>query len=200
MPTFNEADLCLLREWTDARLLEDAMEAIRDKYKLICDRVLDEFLANHPGLSFRQPYYGENLFSIGAGKSSWFRKENKWTSGFWIEDLRLDTLTSPELERPYRMVWICEPRLDPKETEARLRKEALRILRKEDLRDMGSDSNKRSASLWWYLEQPRRELFELLIKEDGAGFISCMVDHFERMAKFTAFVDQIFARSKRAQS
>ena len=42
MPTFNEPELCLLRQWTDARLLEDSLETIREKYVAVFERVLNE--------------------------------------------------------------------------------------------------------------------------------------------------------------
>ena len=133
MPAFSEPERFLLEQWTDARLFENAMKEVRNKYAVVLQRALDTFHKNHAELNHPQSYLRKSWSSIGIGKKSWPLRDNKTTSGFWIENLGLDKLLSQEQEMPYKLVWIYDPPMEPKETEARLRQAAEELLKEEAL-------------------------------------------------------------------
>jgi hypothetical protein len=197
MPKFNEPDLCLLEKWTDARLLEDTMEAVRNKYKGIFDQVLEEVTKTHHELDYSKTRFSVGYSGIAIGKAAWPKNPNGWPSGFYIEKLQLENLASPDSELPCKYIWILHH--DPKEVEGRLRKEAERVLTKDEFRGTECDSDNKGAWLLLSLEQSRTELFDLLIKNEARGFIDCMVAHFERMVKFTSVVDEILMTGRQGR-
>lgn len=197
MPKFNEPDLFLLRQWQDARLLEDAMETVREKYVDIFRTALEEFQKNHAGLNYPVDKYVRTYGSAGVGKESWLSK--RWPSGFWIDNVRLEDLTSPEKSTPSKSVCINDSQVDPLEAEKTLRKSAEKILSKEELARVEFTSTATKAWLSCSLEQSPAELFERLVQDDARDFVSCMIDHFEWLARFTPAVDEIVTSGKRGR-
>ena len=47
---WNEAEQYLIGNWAGARLLEEAMEGVRNKYKEIFQRVIEAVTQSHPEL------------------------------------------------------------------------------------------------------------------------------------------------------
>jgi hypothetical protein len=190
MPTFSEPQQFLLQNWTDARLLEDEMEKVRREYNGILDRVLEQVAAKHGALDYSKKRIKDGW--IHVGKDKWGKGSEP--SGFYIEDLRLDDLTSAEKERPWKCVWFVEPDIDEKEAERQLREAGSKEKEPPDLKWEG---NKWGWTLWCSLEQSNKELLELLVKNNARGFIDCMVAHFEWLTKFTPIVDEILMAGKR---
>lgn len=202
MPTFNEPEQLLLKKWTDARRIEESMKVVRDKYEMVFDEVIDEVAKRHRDLNCprTKPKWGH----VAIGKNTWPKASYGAPSGFWIENVQLENLTSPKTERPYKDVWIFQPLVDPKETQSRLHKAAERVFSKADFTRLvfdPPDPNPKwgGAGFWCWLEQSRDELFELLVEEEARGFIDCMVAHFEWMAKLTKVIDEILMSSKRGR-
>src|SRR6266545_1867788 len=94
MAMFNEAEQFLLQNWADAHLLENAMDQVRTKYAALIDEVIETFRTSHPEFSNGDTRYLRNYGDVGIGKPSWLSE--RWTSGFWIGDLRLDNLISQD--------------------------------------------------------------------------------------------------------
>jgi hypothetical protein len=53
-----------------------------------------------------------------------------------------------------------------------------------------------TASVYYFLPQPREELLSLLLTNAARGFIECMVGHFDNLAKLTNVLDQLFQTGK----
>jgi hypothetical protein len=194
MPRFSEPELYLLEEWTNARLLEDAMKAIREKYAAIFEKVLDKVQEKHEELDSRETRLTNDGVNVGIGKKSWRSKPTYFISGFWIGEVRIQDLTSEDEDAPDKTIWINHPEgaVDIEEARKKLRESAMSILSKEELRRADFDSGKGIAGVTYPIIQSRAELLELLIKDEARGFISCMVAHFESMTGFTAIVDEIY--------
>ena len=199
MATFNEPELVLLRQWTDARLLEDSMAAVRNKYKGIWEHVIEEARKNHRELDSFKMKIGSDYGGAGIGKTLW-PKSNGWPSGFYIERVRLDNLASPEEESPCKYLWLFQPSIDPEEVVTKLLKTAEEFLSKEELKRAEPGHRENEASLRFPLEQSQKELLELLTRNEASGFIECMVDHFDWMAKFAGVLDEMLTPSKRGPS
>jgi hypothetical protein len=195
MPKFSTPERFLLDQWTDARLLEDAMDAVRNRYKGIIEAVLEEVVKNCRGaLDYPKLKINSAFGGVGIGRASWPRNPGAWPSGFYLENLRLEDLTSPGSDRPFKNVWIFQP--IPIGAEAKLRKAAEGILGQDEFRRWEFDADSGGMGLWCALE-PAEDLFKLLVTDEARGFVDCLVAHFESMTKFTAAVDEIFATGNR---
>jgi len=189
MSRFNEADLFLLDKWTDARLLEDGMEQLRKKYEQVVDTMLAECQSIHRELDGSKN--GLRSYSgFGLWKTSW-PKWRDWQPGFYIEEIRLDNLKLPDFEAPYKNVWIPNP--NPGEVETGLRKTVERIVTKVESNQWQIHSDKRATSIWCSIET-REELCDLLVRDEGQGFVRCMVDHFYSMMQFIPAVTEIVSK------
>ena len=200
MPRFSEPERFLLEQWRDARLLEEAMKGVRTKYAEIIDEVLERVRKSNRALDCPKAYFpGNGLYgTVAIGKSGWPKGSYAWPSGFWVDNLQLENLTSPEKEAPEKFVWISEQGADPKQAEGKLRKAAGRVLSKEELSQSECASDKNGSWLWWPFER-RERLLKLLVNDEARGFVDCMVDHFGQMAKFTSAVDEILITGKRGR-
>jgi hypothetical protein len=189
MPRFNEPDKFLLEKWTDARLLEDAVDEVRKKYEQVLESVVTEFQTTHRELDCSK--IGLTHGSFGLGREKW-PKRNGWPTGFYIEEIRLDNLTSPDMEPPWKTVWVLHA--NPKEAESRLRKVADKVLKAEAPKwEFQIDS--KAAMLFCELE-PRKELFDLLLKDESKGFVERMLAHFESMVGFVSVIDELTGTAK----
>jgi hypothetical protein len=198
MPMFSEPQLCLLSKWTDARLLEDSMIEVREKYTSIIERALDAVQKRHSELDSRELHLKNDGVNAGLGKKSWLTKSNWFISGFWLGEIRLDDLTSDDEDAPDKTVWVNHPdcEIDIDDAEKTLRAAAASILTKNELSEMESNWGKGIAGITYPIRTPRRELFHLLIKDDARAFVSLLVDEFESMTKFTSIIDEIYSGGK----
>jgi hypothetical protein len=201
MPKFSEAEVFLLQNWANARVLESSMEAIRAKYKGLVDEALEVVTKNHRELDCSKRLLNATFGIFCVGKAKWPKARYDWPSGFYLEDLRLENLTSPEENRPYKNVWVYD--CDQDGVEKRLRKAAEGIVGEEESRRWEFESVAKvgwaGAGLWTWLE-PREDLLKLLLQNESRGFTDSLVAHFEQMAKFTSAVDEILKTTRRRDS
>jgi hypothetical protein len=134
MATFSEPERFLIKQWTDARLVEEAMKTVRNKYKSIFDQVLDEVMKNHRELDYSKksivPAYG----CVAIAKGSWPKDRGDWPTGFYVEYIQLEYLTSVKQVPPLAYIWIADERLDGKKAEEKLLGAAKAFLGAEDFR------------------------------------------------------------------
>lgn len=195
MPRFNEIDRYLLQCWSDARLLDDAMEKARKKYSAILDDLLKEIQRKYPQLGYSKKWFSRgDGTAIGIGKVEWPKNQYGSPNGLWFECLGLDNLCSQDSDRPWMHVWISHS--NPKEIEQRLLKAKETVLGKEESQRWEIESDTTSTSLWRWLECPE-ELPGLLIKDEARDFIERMTKHFDSLAKFIPTVDDILGNRQR---
>lgn len=200
--TFSKPELFLLRQWTNARLLEDSMKAARQKYAEILEKVVDNFQQKHEEFDSRQILPTRDGVNVGIGKKTWRSKPTYYISGFWLGEIRIEDLTSENEDPPDKTVWVNHPdgAIDLDEAAKKLRTAAQRILSNDEFRRADFEWGKGIAGITYPITHPRAELFELLIKDDARGFVSCMVVHLESMSKFAPVLDEIHNKSaKRAR-
>jgi hypothetical protein len=125
---------------------------------------------------------------IAIGKNSWPKAKYRWPSGFFLENLQLDCLASPELEAPYKNVYIYSSAA--KKLESRFLSAAERVFGEAELSKWTFIISDSGLGIWSWI-QPRNELFSMLLHGDGREFVECLVTHFEQMAKFTSVIDEI---------
>ncbi|MGO9111294.1 MAG: hypothetical protein ACLP9L_18870 [Thermoguttaceae bacterium] len=200
MPKFSEPELCLLRKWEDARLLEEGMKTVRAKYKEMFETVLEDVQDKYPELDRTEIHLANDGYNVGIGKdAAWPTKPNWWTSGFWLSGIRMENLTSEDEEAPCKVVLLNKPQgvEDLEWAKDRLCEAAERILTKDELPHLESDSSGGVASIFVPLGESRERLLELLLADEARGFVGCMVAHFESMMAFIPVLDEIYKGSKR---
>ena len=101
-------------------------------------------------------------------------------------------------ELPYASVFISPPEdstLNLEIAAKKIKSEADRLWEKLKIRSE-VDLDDMTASIEFSLPESREELLALLVKNDARGFIQCMADHFETMARLTPVLDELFQAGK----
>lgn len=192
MTTFSEPEQFLLRRWKDARLLEDSMKRVGKTYENVLDLILVHAKKKNLELDFSDKYIYTENWSLVIAKNSWPKHKKGYPTGYYIENMLLDNLTSLE-QAPYKYVWITGPGIDMKEARGTLLKAAKDILKQEECLDLESRVGSNSEEAWIKcpLGKSRDEFLNLLMTHNAQGFIDCIVAQFDWMAKFTSVVDKI---------
>lgn len=200
MPKFNEPELYLLQEWSNARLFEESMESVREKYEEMFEKVVDQVQEKHPEMDARDIRLSNDGVNVGIGRSVWRTKASYYISGFWLGEIRIDNLTSEEEKSPDKTVWVNHPdgNINMDLAKKRLLDAAQGTLTKEEFRRIDTDWGTGISGITYPILQSRAELFKLLLK-DERDFASCMIAHFESMMRFAPILDDIFRVSKRSR-
>ena len=176
------------------------MNAVRQKYGMILDNVLNEVEQKHEELANRGKQLRHHLYNVGIGKRAWPSYSPAWPSGLWIGHVRLEEEAADEDDSPpVGIVYVGVPndvKLDMKEVAGRLL-QAANTLRQEEFRGAKKWSAKREANLSYPLSESREKLRDLLVKDEARGFIDCMVAHFESLTEFIPVIDEIFEAAAR---
>jgi hypothetical protein len=194
-PKFNDPDLYLLKNWTNARLLEDSMDKVREKYADLFSDVLDRVIAKHKNLDCRGMRLNDHggYVNVGLGRECWPQADHKWPSGLWIAGVTLEDLASQEGEAPSAAIWINPPKgstLDLQKATRRIEAEAKELLKVEIHK-----SDDEEDGIEWELPESRQELLGLLQNGEVQCFADRMVGHFELMARFIPLLNQVFESS-----
>ena len=198
---FSDPELYLLNKWESAMLLENSMKAVRDKYAQIFTAALDRLEQRYKGLDCRTMHLTDKWNpSVSIGKKSWPSMYPSWPSGFWLECIGLDHLTSQDKDAPHACVFFNPPKSegrDLKGTVQRLREAAKTILTKERLDSVGHEIGKSESYIWYPLPEPRHELQRMLMNNQSREFIDCIVAHLETLEWFIPVMDEISRGGKR---
>jgi hypothetical protein len=202
---FNDLEMYLFKNWTDARLLEQSLNKMRNKYKEVLDRVPADVRKKHQQLDNdgmqldvdEEDDDDRNVITIGVGKKEWSSCERKQPSGLWLSGIAFGPLVVERELSPCANVFIYprkESKLDLAEVTQKLEDAAGGILPDVQFR---RDSEPGIACIGYSLPETQEELVELLLKDESRPFIKCLVGHFDALAKFIPVIDKIFQRGKR---
>ncbi|HEV3143298.1 MAG TPA: hypothetical protein VGZ47_05365, partial [Gemmataceae bacterium] len=191
----NEAERYLLTRWEDARLLEEAMEEVRTKYKEIFLRVIDAVTERHPELNARVAYPTQfwDDGEIGFGRKTWPGGESDWPSGLWLWSLRLEVLAANDYEPPSASIWIPKrhkSKLDYDAARVAINAAAKEVLTTEEWDDTESEDS--GEHLIWLPAPSRGKILNALSDDDGQAFVELFVSQFDMMARFVPVLDKVF--------
>lgn len=190
MARFNEPELCLLKDWTDARLLEDSMKEVRNKYDGILEEVIEKVQRNHNDLDCLKRWFLRSGYrAVAIGKSNWPKSPEGWPSGFGIDHMGLDSMVLESDTHPSEYLFING--LQQREVEEKLGA----AVRKTLGTNWEPCPEKNGGGFYCRLES-RQALLDLLIKDEARGFIACMVGHFKQMAQLMSDVDECVSRKR----
>jgi len=197
---FNGPELYLLKNWSNAHLLEESMEAVRNKYGEIFGSVLDAVEKEHPELKSRSIQVASYGGIAGIGRETWPSMYSAWPSGLWIGNTCLEGLVSEDSEAPDASVWIKPPKdggVDLQRAVHKLDQAAGKILGRKGAKRVSSKATRSEAYLWYPLPEKRQDLLQMLVTDGAQRFIDCMFGHFDVLARFIPVMDEIFKGARR---
>jgi len=191
----NEAERFLLQNWTDARLLEEAMEVVRGKYTEVCERVVEAVAKEHPELDAYRiavtQFWGVGY--LGMGRKTWPGGESTWPSGFWVNNIRLEILSDENAEPPYVYIEFSgksKESLDFDKARIAVQKAAEKFLAPEELKSIAEATEK--GVLIWLPAPSKNKLLGALLDGDGEAFVKLLVSQFDTMTRFVPVLDKVF--------
>jgi hypothetical protein len=197
----NEAERFLLEHWEEARLLEESMEGVRTKYKVVCQKIVEAVTETHRELDANAVYLTQSWTDgqIGFGRKSWPSDRNGNPSGLWVWNLRLELLAAEDSETPVAAIWV------PKKSNVDF--EAARLIVKQAAKDLlTAEELKRiewgesdDESLLYLPAPSKRELLGALADADGQGFVALLITRFDMMARFVPVLDKVFRECLRKE-
>jgi hypothetical protein len=196
----NDAERYLLKNWADARLLEESMEDVRTKYKQLCQQVIDAVGATHPELDANVVYLTQSWTDgqIGFGRKSWPGGETREPAGLWLIGLRIEELSAEDSEPPYAAIWV------PKKTGVDL--DAARVAVKEAAEKLLTSeertttvSERSGETLLWWPTSSKRELLDAVSDGDGQKFVDLLVSDFKMLARFVPVLDRVFSENLKSE-
>jgi hypothetical protein len=207
---FNEAEMYLLKNWTDARLLERSLATMRENYAKVLDNVLSEVKKRHPELDCRGTDLEQDededddcdCVNLGVGRKTWpsmYRRSSP--SGFWLCGITLGELVAHGEGFPTASIWIYPPegsRLDLTSIGNALEEKVKQTLPQRAVSSI-IEKKENWVSVEYSLPESRKTLLDLLLKDSSQGFIKCLVEHFETLTKFVPTIDEIVQPAKRSR-
>jgi hypothetical protein len=197
---FNEAERYLLKNWSDARSLEESMKRVREKYTGLCEKVAEAVKTKHPELDLNRvgvtlPWGHGFLFS---SPTAWEARINDGP-GFLITNLGLEVLGSDDEPPPRAAIWIKPARkagVDLAQARKALVSAAETVLTPEERDLCLKERGDRDSVLFYDLPETRQQLLEMLLEGDAQRFVDCMVSHIELLARFTPALDKILLKTE----
>jgi hypothetical protein len=202
--SFNESELYLLKNWTSACRLEEAMNRVRhEKYNSIIARVTESLIDQLGKSEYRQETYPTQKWDDGIiyfWMKSWGKSgDSPEAPYFCLGGLRLEFLmsvgaASNKEPLPYACLYANDLRKagwDLGSFRNKLYTSAAKVLESFPRRSDEDDAN----PVCYYLPEGRDELRRLLM-EDEEGFTSLLLEHGLRLAELAPFITKILANPK----
>jgi hypothetical protein len=192
----NEAERFLLKNWTEARTLEESMEGVRVKYAELFQTAIQAVSAAHPELDRTVSYPTQNWGSgsIAFGRAAWPASDNYEPPGLWIWNLRLEILASEDEPQPVAALYlppktVKKVNLDRSAARAALMKAAADLLEPDELGRV----NKAEAAdvLLSITTRPKTDLLNLFSAGDGQGFVDYLASEIDLLARFVPALDAL---------
>ncbi len=195
----NEAELLLLRKWDEARLLEQSMERVREKYAALFEKVAEAVTAGHPELDAHKIYPTQfwATGAIGFGRKTWPEGESYNLPGLWMDNLRLEVLAAEDHPPPIAGIWLSPKALKKTSlTMAKMRqeitKEAPSLLAQDEYeRHIRPGADAKYALN--FAAPTKKEILGMIAAGEGEKFVDTIVDQFDLMARFVPVLDRLFS-------
>src|SRR5271166_6366697 len=119
-PLFNEVETYLIDNWTDVRLVERSLAAMRQKYEVLMNKVIGLVRKKYPELDNDGKVLDvdedddeqRDVITIGVGKKTWPSESIRGQpSGLWLSGISLGELIVQHEKAPCANVFLW-PRKD----------------------------------------------------------------------------------------
>lgn len=194
----NEAERFLLTRWQEARRLEESLRTVRTKYKEVFERIREAVTEAHPELDASEvkvtQFFNDGI--IVFGRKAWLKHEAFFIPGFWVENIRIEILTSEESNSPLATLVIPMKAaklagINLAAARKAVMAEAKQLLPLEEWKEATQVDGE--ESLLRFPAPSKAELLDLLHLGDGQGFVQRFVELFDIMARFIPVVDRLYA-------
>ena len=199
--TFNELNQWLIENWTAARQLEDSMNEVQDKYKTVCERVIEAAQKEPLELDNcrTHPKHGHLSFA----RKKWLSQYESWSSGLWIWNISLDNLKAEEGAGHCAAIWLWVPKgtnFDLEEARTKIQNTAVELMKDEKLKFFFKDESEREKNkrtcFWYNLPESRQSLAQMLLDNESEKFVECIVSHVMILARFIPVLDEILLNAR----
>jgi hypothetical protein len=195
--TFNELDQWLLLNWKSARQLEVSMNEVQDKYKTVCERVINVVQEELRELDNCRTHLesGHLVFA----KEKWSVGYKTWPPGLWIWNISLDNLTADDRNAPCAAIWLNDPKgnnFDLQEARTKIQKTSVDLVNGEKSKYSFDDKSDHSTLLWYNMPESRQELGQMLVDSESKKFVECIVSHVMILARFIPVLDEILLKNR----
>ena len=130
---------------------------------------------------------------VGLCRKCWPSPYKTWLCGFYIKNISLECLCTPEADAPYARIWVEPPKkmkIDMGSVKKVFIPKAEKLLGCKTW-DAAKGSNQKLC-LTFDLPETRKQLIGLLIKNKEDEFIDLMAAHFKKLAKLTPLIDEVY--------
>ena len=192
----NEAERYLLKNWAEARTLEESMEGVRVKYAELFQRVIHAVTGAHPELDRSVSYPTQNWGSgsIAFGRAAWPASDNYEPPGLWIWNLRLEKLASEDEPPPSAALYlppktVKKVGLDRTAARALILKAAADVLEPTELGRLNKTES--SDVLLSFSMRSKTELLNLLTAGDGQALVDYLASEIDLLSRFVPALDAL---------
>jgi hypothetical protein len=201
--TFNELHPGLLQNWTAARQLENSMNVVQEKYKTVCERVIEAVQEQQPELDNCRLHFKQGDGPLSFAKKKWLTQYDTWPSGLWIWNISLDELMADEADAPCAAIWLWVPKgtnLDLEEARTTIQNAGGELMKDETLKYFYKDESEREKNkktcFWYNIPESRQELVQMLLDDESEKFVECIASHVMILARFIPVLDEILLKNK----
>lgn len=193
----DEAELLLLSQWDEARMLEQTMGRVREKYDGLCNQAVQAVREGHPELDacrvFATQFWAKGWLAFG--RKAWPDGEAQYPTGFYLDNLRLEVLADEGEPAPTATIWM------PAKASKKIGQEVAAV--RQQLADgaadlLTKDEQERylrpegGKAILRFAMPSKAELLNLIKTGDGTGFVELVVTQVDLMARFLPLLDPIF--------
>jgi hypothetical protein len=196
LPKLNEAELFIDKNLREARVFVDTYQSAEGKYVQALKEAQNDALSAHPELDYGPCENFTAGWTTGAlcfARKTW-AAGNEYPNGLWIENLRLDWITSEAKESPMAYVWVRQSRkggLDLDGARERIRRELPKVLSKAERRTFQHADN--GYLLAWPVAT-KQEIFDWFLNDNVEALNSCLQEQVDVFAKMIPVLDPYLAR------
>jgi hypothetical protein len=198
---FNEAEKFVIQTYADVRLLEETLDSVRSKYREEVKRIGAEVKERHPELDFFDEQFKASWATgyLVFSRSAWAGNKN-FPSGLFVDNLRLELLTSPKEEPPNAWVWTRPSRragIDVTATRRALWQRLPKLLTSEELAKCRDDKDDDVPVVWPMATQ--QEVLDWLLNGQIDLLSERVMEQVDMFVKMLPVLDEHLTKGRSAK-
>jgi hypothetical protein len=204
----NKTDQWLIKNWAKATNLESAMRSARQHHKELFDEVHRLVKRDHNLDCCDIHFEADRVNNIGGevcfSNSDWphLPSYKTWRTGIYLWRVSLDELTNERDFTPEVYIWfaILHRKTNNRENKQleilrkRLAAKAPSVFKKRNINWKSDNEEDNRICISYPLPEKCSQLRELLLKDNGRGFVECIASHVKMMAGFKSVLDEVLTK------
>jgi len=201
---FNEADLFLIKNWTEARILENSMENVREKLREILQKVAEGVLEYHESLNVSAEFSKQSWATSGFlmfSCKAWSYENDSLDSanGLWLEGMSLEYLTSEREGDPEAYVWVRSARragVNVVAAKRKLWRMIPRLFDSKTRRLFNKFEDDPDCLVHWSFSSTKKEILSWIVAGNTQKLTECIQEQVAIFAKLLPVLDELLRRRR----